>query len=95
MGGLFDTVVTAVTGLHPGVRKRRMLFGKIRERIDAQDVPAGSFRCDHCGRVQSRHAATGLATATDGSDVAVWCMTCVEETTESVTRGRTLLGVEQ
>ncbi|WP_267640236.1 hypothetical protein [Haloarchaeobius amylolyticus] len=96
MGEIWGDVVEAVAGLHPRVRRRRREYREIAQAIDQQDVPARSFRCDGCGRVQSRHAASALVTDGGGEGApGVWCVTCVEETARNQSQTRTLAGIER
>ena len=68
--------VGAVEAVLPSVRRRRREYARIDDRIAAQDVAAGSFRCERCARVQSRFAVGGLAEADARTEV--WCLDCVE-----------------
>ncbi len=96
MGVIWGELVEAVAGLHPRVRRRRETYREMAAVIEDQDVPARSFRCDSCSRVQSRHAASALVAGSDGQDATpgVWCVTCVEKTGRDRNRARTVVGVE-
>jgi hypothetical protein len=93
MGEIWATVVESVTALHPRVRRRRRDHQQIVACIERQDVSEGSFRCDHCGHVQSRHAATAIVDEqSDDATPNVWCVTCVQEAERDRVETRSVLG---
>ncbi len=97
MGEIWGGFVEAVSGLHPRVRRRRQEYRAIANAIERQDVPPKSFRCDGCGQVQSRYAASTLVTDGGGTDstAGVWCVTCVEKSAQNRSQTRTLAGLER
>lgn len=87
--------IELLEGLDPRVRRRRKAYAVVEARIEDQDVPAGSFRCEECETVQSQFAVAAVAKG-DGEQTELWCLDCIEDR-EATTRpeGRSLGGVNR